>query len=67
MCFYGISDSPIDLCGADVIKFGIESKISCPGTSTSLFKDAIATSLQEMKQAVENTFLETNEAIAARL
>lgn len=51
----------------DVIKFGIESKISCPGTSTSLFKDAIATSLQEMKQAVENTFLVINEAIAARL
>lgn len=67
MYFYGISDCPVDLSGTDVIKFGIESKISCPDTSTSLFKDAIATSLQEMKQAVENTFSENNEAIAARL
>ena len=56
-----------DLAGAEMIKFGIESKFSCPDTSTALFKDAISASLQEMKQVIEGASLEDDKTYTARL
>ena len=41
--------SMTDLAGPDLIKFGIESKHSCPDTSTSLFTSTITQALTDMK------------------
>ena len=38
-----------DLAGADLIKFGIESKRSCGESSTEAFIDAIALALHDMR------------------
>ena len=40
----------VDLSGSDLIKFGVESKLSCAETSTATFQRAIASALHEMKQ-----------------
>lgn len=37
------------MAGPELLKFGIESKKSCPETSTTLFKDAIQTALLDMQ------------------
>lgn len=39
----------IDTAGSEVIKFGVESKYSCPGTSTSVFKESISSALLDMQ------------------
>lgn len=39
----------IDLPGPEIMKFGIESKHSCPETSTRVFKEALATALLDMR------------------
>lgn len=44
-----------DLAGAGVIKFGIESKMSSPWTSTEKFKLAIVEALHDMKIISEFT------------
>ena len=41
----------LDLTGAEVLKFGIESKRSSPLTSTNHFKQVIVESLEEMREA----------------
>ena len=64
---YFFSFVSADLAGAEMIKFGIESKFSCPDTSTALFKDAISASLQEMKQVIEGASLEDDKTYTARL
>ncbi|KAI0001470.1 acyltransferase ChoActase/COT/CPT [Russula compacta] len=38
------------LSGSDLIKFGVESKLSCAETSTVTFQRAIASALREMRQ-----------------
>lgn len=38
-----------DLAGPDMIKFGIESKYSCPFTSTAAFQEAIIAAMRDMK------------------
>lgn len=43
----------IDLAGADVLKFGIESKHSCPSTSTHAFKKAVVEALRDIKLVCE--------------
>lgn len=40
----------VDLPGRDIIKFGIESKHSCPSTSTQLFSDALTQSLIDLRE-----------------
>ena len=44
-----------DMAGPELIKFGIESKMSCPETSTSLFKYAIQTALLDMQALCTTT------------
>ena len=41
--------SYLDTAGSEVIKFGVESKHSCPNTSTSIFKEALSSALLEMQ------------------
>lgn len=41
-----------DLAAPSLIKFGIESKHSCPLTSTDQFKSAVVESLREMAEIV---------------
>lgn len=51
-----------DLAAPDMIKFGIESKTSCPHTSTDGLKDAIFEALSDMKTlclATDSTVSET--------
>lgn len=38
-----------DMPGPEIMKFGIESKHSCPETSTSVFKESLTTVLLDMK------------------
>lgn len=42
-----------DLAGNQVIKFGIESKVSCKETSTEVFRRNLTEALREMRQACE--------------
>ena len=44
-----LADSSTDLAAPGLIKFGIESKYSCPLTSTDAFKVAITRALQDME------------------
>ncbi|KAF8501679.1 carnitine acetyltransferase [Russula emetica] len=52
---YGINSNRLssiinaDLSGPDLIKFGIESKLSCTETSTALFQRVIVGALREMR------------------
>ncbi|KAH8117830.1 carnitine acetyltransferase [Phellopilus nigrolimitatus] len=48
------------LAGSDIIKFGVESKFSCKETSTEGFKDAIFSSLNEMRNLLLNPPLSDN-------
>ena len=43
-----------DLAGPDIIKFGIESKVSCPETSSDDFWDAISSALQQMRSVIQD-------------
>jgi carnitine O-acetyltransferase len=42
-----------DLAGPFLVKFGIESKFSCPTTSTSRFKHHIVQALRDMREVCE--------------
>lgn len=42
-----------DLAGNQVIKFGIESKRSCPETSTEVFRNNLVEALREMRDICE--------------
>lgn len=42
-----------DLAGGKVVKFGIESKRSCPTTSTEKFRGKIVEALREMREVCE--------------
>ena len=42
----------VDLAAPEVIKFGIESKFSCPETSTEEFKNAISSALLDMRTLI---------------
>lgn len=62
------------LAGGEILKFGIESKHSCPTTSTLAFKHALVASLREMRTTCEKGYIElergkemTEGAIQARL
>ncbi|THH07379.1 hypothetical protein EW145_g3423 [Phellinidium pouzarii] len=57
------------LAGTDVIKFGIESKFSCSETSSDAFKDAIFSSLRDMKTIFQckPSDIDTVEVHRARL
>lgn len=48
------SDTLADLAAPSLIKFGIESKYSCPLTSTDAFMVAIGKALQDMKNMCSN-------------
>lgn len=62
-----------DLAGADILKFGIESKRSCLTTSTQAFKKALVQSLREIRVMCEEGFYELEssrigeEQVQARL
>lgn len=42
-----------DLTGKNILKFGIESKRSCPATSTERFRSHVADALREMRRVCE--------------
>ncbi|BGP23577.1 hypothetical protein JCM10295v2_002476 [Rhodotorula toruloides] len=42
------------LAGDQVIKFGIESKVSCPETSTAVFRQNLVEAMREMRKACED-------------
>lgn len=42
-----------DLAGDKVIKFGIESKVSCPETSTDVFRQNVVEAMREMRAMCE--------------
>ena len=44
-----------DMPAADRLRFGIESKYSCPDTSTQLFKTAITDALHDMRDLCTHT------------
>lgn len=48
-----LSLCPADLAGDKVVKFGIESKVSCPETSTDAFRRNLTEALREMRTACE--------------
>ena len=52
-CFYNFLTARViilpDLAAPDMIKFGIESKFSCTKTSTKIFKEMVASALEEMQ------------------
>ena len=48
----------VDAAGPEIIKFGVESKFSCPLTSTAVFKDAISSALLDM----QSLYVQTNSA-----
>jgi hypothetical protein len=62
-----------DLAGANILKFGIESKRSCLTTSTQAFKKALVQSLQELRVMCEEGCFELmprttgGEQVQARL
>jgi carnitine O-acetyltransferase len=52
----------LDLAGAKLIKFGIESKHSCSTTSTADFKAKVVESLRDMKALFKDLeIVETND------
>jgi hypothetical protein len=53
-----------DILNPEVMKFGVESKRSCPTTSTERYKEALAESLREMRVLCEE---ETRAGDSARL
>lgn len=42
-----------DMAGPFLIKFGIESKISCPTTSTTKFKHQLVQAFRDMRELCE--------------
>lgn len=44
-----ITISDVDLAGPDIVKFGVESKHSCPLTSTTAFQEIIAGAMRDMR------------------
>ncbi|KAI0331918.1 acyltransferase ChoActase/COT/CPT [Cubamyces sp. BRFM 1775] len=48
-CILGLTECCVDMPAPDKIRFGIESKHSCPQTSTQMFKRAIADALEDMR------------------
>ncbi|PFH52930.1 hypothetical protein AMATHDRAFT_73762 [Amanita thiersii Skay4041] len=53
------------LAASELIKFGVESKFSCPMTSTNIFKEAIVNSLLEMKDLISAAIIQyTNNSIS---
>ena len=49
----GVVLTSADLLGPHMIKFGIESKNSCPTTSTTKFKHHLAQALRDMRRVCE--------------
>lgn len=58
-----------DLSGPNLIKFGIESKLSCTETSTALFQRVIVRALREMRDlcSPESEPMHRNTPTIARL
>jgi hypothetical protein len=54
VCFN--SNCAIDMTGPDLIKFGVESKYSCPSTSTSRFLQEITCAMRDMKYLFADSF-----------
>jgi len=50
------------LCAPDMMKFGIESKYSCPTTSTARFQTALAESLTDMRDLCARRCLSTQSS-----
>lgn len=61
------SNCTTDLAAPDMIKFGIESKLSNPLTSTHSLKMAIAESLHEMQQVCSSPKATAAHAITPHL
>ncbi|KAI0069154.1 acyltransferase ChoActase/COT/CPT [Artomyces pyxidatus] len=55
------------LSGPHIIKFGIESKHSCPETSTALFQAALSEALRDMRTVCSPESVEGNPPALARL
>lgn len=53
-----------DILNPEAMRFGIESKRSCPATSTERYKEALAASLREMRVLCQE---ETRVEDSARL
>lgn len=53
MRWHQLTFSLIDLAGANLIKFGIESKFSCAVTSTAKFKHQVVQALRDMRRVCE--------------
>jgi hypothetical protein len=56
----------IDLAGANILKFGIESKRSSQLTSTDRFKQHLARALLEMRDVCLTAIEEENRPIQSR-
>lgn len=57
----------IDLAGPFLVKFGIESKFSCPTTSTSRFKHHIVQALRDMREMCEEAAAADAGQVKAKL
>jgi hypothetical protein len=56
----------IDLAGANILKFGIESKRSSKVTSTDRFKQYLTSALREMRDVCLTAIEEENRPIQSR-
>jgi len=51
----------VDLAAPEMVKFGIESKFSCPKTSTEVFKKAVVRAMEDLKALCEGAILELEQ------
>lgn len=61
-----ILTTSIDLAGANILKFGIESKRSSQLTSTDRFKQHLTRALLEMRDVCLTAIVEENRRIQAK-
>ena len=64
--YLAILTTPLDLAGANMLKFGIESKRSSQLTSTDRFKQHLTTALLEMRDVCLNAIEEENRLIQSQ-
>lgn len=55
------------MAGPYLIKFGIESKVSCDATSTTKFKHQLVQAFRDMRELCETVGGAPKEQIAAKL